>query len=287
MTIADDYLGLIDRIADSVVLPPIREIHIAPHQPGPGNSSLEKNGLDKSSKFGAMVLDDDTVGLTYVDLNDAMRDLQSRPERYDLVGYSPVEAARLYAGESGWQRCLGMAAINAISQHVLKRSHYALTESANTMGLLEIEAGDHVGMVGYFPPLVEQIRALQVPLTVIELDEKWLQQENGFEVTLDPGRLTQCNKILCTGTILVNQTLDAVLAHSKGATALYLIGPTVGCLPDPLFKRGVTAVGGRQVVDCDRLIELWRTRQPWRLASLRYTIAGVEYPGFETLLRKI
>jgi uncharacterized protein (DUF4213/DUF364 family) len=277
LTIADDYLGIIARIAESVVLPPIRKIHVAPHQEDPG----------KTSKFGAMVLDDDTVGLTYVDLNDARRDLQSRSERHELVGCSPIEAARLYAGEAGWQRSLGMAAINAISQHVLKRSRYALTESANTKGLLEIDPGDHVGMVGYFPPLVDQMRTMRVPLTVIELDKKWLQQDNGIEVTLDPTRLSRCNKIICTGTILVNQTLDAVLSHSKGAEAIYLVGPTVGCLPDPLFKRGVTAAGGRQVVDCNQFIKLWRTGQPWRGATRRYTIAAEEYPGFETLLRKI
>ena len=277
MTIADDYLGIIARIAESVALPAIRKFHVAPHQEGP----------EKISKFGAMTLDDDTVGLTYVDLNDAMRDLQSRPERHELVGCSPVEAARLYAGEAGWQRSLGMAAINAISQHVLKRSRYALTGTGNTLGLLEFEPGDHVGMVGYFPPLVDQMSAMGVPLTVIELDRKWLQRDNGIEVTLDPTRLSQCNKIICTGTILVNQTLDAVLSHSKGAEAIYLIGPTVGCLPDPLFKRGVTAAGGRQVVNCDQFIKLWRTGQPWRGATQRYTIVAEEYPGFETLVRKI
>jgi len=53
MTIADDYLGIIARIAESVVLPPIREIHVAPHREDP----------EKTSKFGAMVLDD-TVGPT-------------------------------------------------------------------------------------------------------------------------------------------------------------------------------------------------------------------------------
>ena len=272
--IAGDYLGIIARIAESVVLPPIREIHVAPDQKNP----------EQISKFGAMVLDDDTVGLTYIDLNDAMRDLQSRPERHELVGCSPIEAARLYAGEAGWQRSLGMAAVNAISQHVFKRSRYALTDSTKTMDLLEIRPGDHIGMVGYFPPLVDQVRTMGVPLTVIELDKKWLQQDKGIEVTLDPARLSQCTKIICTGTILVNQTLDAVLSHSKDAEAIYLIGPTVGCLPDPLFNRGVTAAGGRRVVDCDQFIKLWRTGQPWRGATQRYTIVADEYPGFQTLL---
>jgi uncharacterized protein (DUF4213/DUF364 family) len=277
MTIASDYLGIVARISKSVVLPSIRSIHVASDRAKP----------DKSSKFGAMVLDDHSVGLTYVDLDAALHDLQTRPERRELIGCSPLEAARLYAGAAGWQRSLGMAAVNAISQYVFRHSGYAFSESAKTVDLISVEPGDHVGMVGYFPPLVEQIRVLDATLTVIELDEKWLQQGNGFEVTLDPTRLSGCNKVLCTGTILVNQTIDAVLAHTRGAEALYLIGPTVACLPDPLFTRGVTAVGGRQVMDCMRFVELWRTQQPWRQATRRYTIVSQEYPGYETLLQRL
>lgn len=277
MTIACDYLSMMAKIAELVDLPRIREIHVAPYLEEPG----------KSSKFGAIVLDDDTVGITYVDLNDAQRDLQSRPELHELVGCSPLDAAQLYVGEAGWQRSLGMAAVNAISQHLLGRSRYALTESTRTMDSFVVEPGDHVGMVGYFPPLVEQIRGRDVPLTVIELDEKWLQQERNFQVTLDATLLSECNKILCTGTILVNQTLDAVLANSRNAQVLCLVGPTVGCLPDPLFARGVTAVGGRRVLDCTGFVNLWRLQQPWRQATQRYTIVANGYPGYEALLCRL
>ena len=240
-----------------------------------------------SGKFGAIVLDDDSVGLTYVDLDGARSALRSRPEPRRLIGRPPLDAVRWYAGDAGWQRSLGMAAINAISQHVLAGSGYALTGADRTLDGFAVSPGDHVGMVGYFPPLVEQIRALNVPLTVIELDEQWLQQERLFRVTLDVTALAACNKVLCTGTILVNQTLDVVLASARNAQMLYLIGPTLGCLPDPLFARGVTAVDGRQVLDRARFVELWRTRQPWRQTTRRYTIAKDGYPGYRELLRRL
>lgn len=274
MAIADDYLCIMDGIATSIILPPIREIHIAPYRDDP----------EKSSKFGAIVLDDNSVGLTYVDLDDAMRDLQSRSERRELIGCSPIEAVRLYAGKSAWQRSLGMAAINAISQHIFKRSRFALTGSDRTMDLLGVEPGDHIGMVGYFPPLVEQIRTVNAPLTVVELDERWLRRESGLHVTLDASRLSECNKILFTATVLVNQTLDELLPHAKTAEVLILVGPTAGCLPDPLFERGITAVGGRQVTDLSGFTQLWRTQQPWRQATQRYTLAAEHYPGYEALV---
>jgi len=138
--------------------------------------------------------------------------------------------------------------------------------------------------VGYFPPLVEQVRARDVPLTVIELDPHWIQRGDGSEVTLDPSRLRDCNKVLCTGTALINHTLDAVLSYCRNAEQICLIGPTAGCLPDPLFARGVTAIAGCQVTDCDCFIQLWSTQQRWRRATRRYTIHSAGYPGFENLL---
>ena len=54
MSIANDYLDLIQRIGGRLEIPPVRAIHIAPFEADP----------EKSSKFGAMILTDDTVGLT-------------------------------------------------------------------------------------------------------------------------------------------------------------------------------------------------------------------------------
>ena len=274
MTIADEFLQLMEKIGKTCKLPAVREIHIASGDGSP----------DKSSKFGALVLDDDTVGLTYVGLGDTLRALQNRPEIDDWVGHSPVEVAQLYGKKEDWQRCLGMAAINAISQFVFRNSDYQFTDAGGTMDLLNLKKSDRVGMVGFFPPLVEKIRGLGVPLTVIELDPKWLQQEYDFEVTLDSSRLQGCNKILMTGTILINQTIDDLLVHTAGAEEISIVGPTVGCLPDPLFRRGVTVIGGLEVLDNDRFLTLWRAQAHWRETTRRYTLDQDNYQGFESLL---
>jgi len=191
----------------------------------------------------------------------------------------------LYGDESDWQRSLGIAAINATSQYLLKQSGYVLPAMRETVPQLALQEEDHVGMVGYFPPLVEQIRAFGTSLTVLELDERWLQEADEFTVTLDPAHLNGCNKIVCTGTVLVNQTLDSVLTHCEDATRILIVGPTTGCLPDPLFKRGVTLLGGNRVVEPDRFLDLWSTQQKWRDATERYALySEADYPGVATLL---
>lgn len=243
------------------VLPPVRDIYVASGEDDTNNSN-----------FGFIVLEDDTVGLTYVAMDDAREGIMANIGTNQYRGASPLDVAHLYTGEFAWQRALGLAAINAISQFEFGQRGRPLPEIGHTIDLLNLAPGDHVGMVGYFPPLVDQIGALDIPLTVIELDDQWLRHDTNLEVTLDPTRLSQCNKVLCTGTTLVNHTLDAVLTHATGAERFCLIGPTASCLPEPLFERGVTMLCGCQVIDCERFIELWSNGQRWRDASRRYAL---------------
>ncbi len=268
MDIAGDYLELVETVSRHLALPEVASVHVAPYREDP----------QKSSKFGALVLRDGTVGLTYTGLDDALLALQD-PDLYQpLVGNSPLRAARLFAGAQAWQRSLGLAAINAISQYAFKRCRYLLPEAGDTIERLRLQAGDHVGMVGYFPPLVASIRARALPLTVIELDPQWWCREHDFEVTEDTTRLRRCSKVVCTGTVLVNHTADAVLQQCSSAQTVMLAGPTVGCLPDPLFARGVTLVGGCAVTETPAFLERWRSQTKWREATRRYTLDR-RFPG--------
>ena len=276
MTIASDYLQLMQTIGAKLQIPLVQEIHIAPFDPDPV----------KNSKFGALVLADGTVGLTYTGLDDDLLVLQDRGKYESLINESAVQVASLYTMESGWQKVLGMAAINAISQYLFKRSGYSMPTGGKTVTHLELDKGDHVGMVGYFPPLVEQMREMGLPLTVIELDEQWLQNDDQFEVTLDPEKLKGCSKIICTGTVLVNQTIDDLLPYFSNASQIFIVGPTVGCLPDPLFDRGITLLGGCTVLDSAQFLRLWATQEKWRDSTRRYVLSrNSTYPGCLQLLK--
>lgn len=276
MTIATDYLELMQTIGERLEIPSIIEIHIAPYDPDP----------IRNSKFGALVLTDGTVGLTYTGLGDDLSVLQDRSLYESMLNESPVQMAGLYIRQEGWCKVLGMAAINAISQYLFAQSHYSLPTGGKTVSHLALKQGDHVGMVGYFPPLVEQVRELDLPLTVIELDEQWLQHDDQFEVTMDSGKLNNCNKIICTGTVLVNQTIDDLLPHFGNAEQVFIVGPTVGCLPDPLFDRGITQLGGSTVLDHQRFLRLWEAQERWRDTTKRYVLSRDSYyPGYQQLLK--
>jgi uncharacterized protein (DUF4213/DUF364 family) len=78
---------------------------------------------------------------------------------------------------------------------------------------------------------------------------------------------------------MINHTIDNVLDHCQGAKAVHVLGPTTGCLPDPLFARGVTTVGGRRVTEPNRFLQHWQQQSNWNDSAERYQISRADYPG--------
>jgi uncharacterized protein (DUF4213/DUF364 family) len=141
-------------------------------------------------------------------------------------------------------------------------------------------------MVGLFPPLVPQVLASGARLTVVELRAELAGPRDGWEVTLDADALRRCNKILSTSTVLLNDTLDDMLARCAGATRVALIGPGAGCLPDALFARGVTLMGGSWVDDAAAFRQALLAGDRWGRFAPKFALRREDYPGFDALLAR-
>lgn len=274
MLIADELIEHAQRIAQSIELPVIEEIIL----PKPVCADIH------DAEFAAICLRDGSMGFFYTLLDDTMQRLQGEVDAEAWRGRSPLELARQYAGADPLSRSMGLGAISAISQHLFRRSGYGLDTQTNSMARMAFAPADHVGMVGYFPPLVERLRAQGTRLSVIEKKPDLVQAGEDFQVILDPAVLRDCNKVLCTAATLLNDSLDQILAHCGGAERVAVIGPTAGCLPDPLFARGVHAVGGSRVAEPALLKQRLRDQLEWSDAVEKYTIEREGYPGLERLL---
>ena len=62
--------------------------------------------------------------------------------------------------------------------------------------------------------------------------------------------------MIITGVTLVNHTLGPILQLARNARDIVVVGPTASVYPEPLFKRGVTVLGGVQVTDATKMIHL-------------------------------
>ena len=237
----------------------------------------------KEGEFCAVQLDCGSVGLAFTLLDGTLAALHGRGAD---SGRAAMELVRGYAAGDGAARALGLATINALTRRLYDRSGYLPDDSVDSFGSLALKSGDRLGMVGHFTPLIEQARALSVPVTVLELKAELVREEEGLIVTLDPARLAGCNKIVSTSTLLLNDTFERVREAWRGAQAVAIVGPSAGCPPDALFAAGVSAVGTAWIADAEAFLARVAAGEKWGDASRKVTLTPRRYPGLDALLEK-
>ena len=97
--------------------------------------------------------------------------------------------------------------------------------------------------------------------------------------------MRHCDKVIASGTLVLNDTLERMLALCERARWITLIGPSMGCLPEALFARGVTLLNGSWVTERGRAdIDALRRGEVRGGPALKVAITPPAYPGFEALL---
>ena len=276
--ISHELIQMVQTLDRCVALPKVKSLVIPPvREPAHG----------KYAKFGLLLLDDGSSGFFY-----RLLELESwiaLDKRGDIKKYqracenaAPAALAELLVADDQLSRGLGMAAINAVSQHVLKRINYQPPSVTRT----PVEPGRHIGMVGYFEPMILALRKNNVQVSVLELDESLYQQDDGLLVTGDIERLAGCDTVYCTASTLLNDSLPGILKTLSEAQ-FELIGPTCSCLPDPLFAHGVDKIGSAWVVDTESAVGNIQALQPWGDTVKKYEITPTDYPGFDYVLDQL
>jgi uncharacterized protein (DUF4213/DUF364 family) len=273
-SIATEFLTLVARMAECFEPPRVRGLVM------PDTSKVH----GRFSKFCALELDDDSIGLTCVLPGYTYQALAGFSPGTALVGLPSNEVAGWYGGTDEARRTLGFAAINALSQSLFRRAGYSPEPAPDSIGALAPGPSDHVGMIGLFPPLIRPILLSGARLTVLELNPGLVKENPRVRVTLDPGELSACNKVVSTGAVLLNDTLDTALSACRRADYVALVGPTASFVPDPLFARGVDGIGGTRVIDPAGLRAEMTSGERWGRYTQKYFIRRERYPGIGALL---
>ena len=276
MPISLDFIRIVEDISNEVDIPLIKEI-IVP-----------KTNIDsKKTNFSAVLLEDSTIGLAYINLTP---EIKKRFLNYDFSEFknsSAISLARYFNSNDLFEKSLGLGTINAISQYFLKKVKFAFDFASDSLGLLNPKVDDYIGMVGYFPPLVKLIEKIGSKLIIIEKKEELIQETQAWSITLEPSKLKACNKVLITGTTILNDTLDEILQYCSNAEEVSIIGPTASFLPDAIFERGVNLLGGSFVLNPDYLIRSIEENIKWGKSVEKYIIQKKNYSGYKDLLSKI
>jgi uncharacterized protein (DUF4213/DUF364 family) len=273
VSIASELISLTADVCQQHLLPPVSWLHLPPENPRDPHHK----------KFGVLMLADGSCGFFFTRLGDNLIQLRDKIDEKQILSTPVLDLAEGYDNDNLVKRSLGLGALNAIAQHVFSRSVGVLQNDVDPLGQLDLDTSHQVGMVGFFRPLVRMLKDQRVPVTVIEQDEGYLDYEGPVDVTLDVGALKRCDRVLITASTLLNDSLDSVLANCAADARVALIGPTVGCLPDPFFARGIDVVGGSRVANLCGLKKHMLSGENWGNSVIKYCIAKKQYAGAHRL----
>jgi len=251
---------MVNKLTAKFTPPPIASIFFPP---------FFKGGQPQDAQFMAISLKGGATGISFVLLPDEKMEEYTALKPSAFVAKNPREFALEFGNGDPIKEMISLASINAICQHVMRETDFVVDSATDSLGLMSVSAGDKIGMVGLFPGLIKTIDKAGAELVVIEKNEMLIQKFPDLPITLDATKLGTCNKILCTSTTILNNTLDEILACCSAGAFISIIGPTAGYFPDPLFARGIDVVGGRVVKSGEPFLQLLSERKRWGDATQR------------------
>ena len=184
------------------------------------------------------------------------------------AGYRPLAgrpAAELMAeavSGNGLGRAVGIATLNALTELCWQRRPHpemSLVPGADAFDATEFHDGDRVVLVGAFIPFLKDLKRRRQPFLVLEQNPGALKpEEMPFyrPADLAPEIVPGADVLLITGSTLLTDTLEDLLALARPEARVTVVGPTVGLLPDAFLARGADILGSVRVTQPDTFLDL-------------------------------
>ena len=217
--------------------------------------------------YTGVVLSSGHAGMSYTPVQEipeavcCPRSHAKMPAAGELLNKQITELMDYALDDNVLKAAVGMATINALSDVLLSDNacRYKPSAYGNALELVDITGNDTVAMVGAFTPFIKKISEITERLFVIEKNPRVIGKDDTFKIE-SADRLEeiipQANILIITGVTLINHTLGPILDLAEKATEIVVVGPTASVYPEPLFKRGVTVMGGVRITDAAKMIHL-------------------------------
>lgn len=166
------------------------------------------------------------------------------PYGEQMIGMDAWEVAQwALNGAEDLQRSLGVAALNAASPYYFDPAYQGEADFYD-----DVDENTVLGVIGYMPPVLN--RYGNVVKRYISFDRAVDMQGSveGAEQTVYPVErqaelLPLCDKVLITGTSMINHSTDGIVAMCTGADDVILSGFSVPFYPEAYRDSGITALG--------------------------------------------
>jgi uncharacterized protein len=179
-----------------------------------------------------------------------------------IRGRPAGELLRECLSTHGIRRAVGIATLNALAERCWEvRPHplYELRQGIDAFDANDFRPGDKTVVVGAFVPFLKELKRRRLSYLVLEQDPATLKaDEMPFFRPAETARavVPEADVLLITGTTLLNDTLEDLLAWARPRARVTLVGPTVGLFPDAFLRRGADILGSVRVTRPDAFLDL-------------------------------
>ena len=270
----DEYLELGSHLADALPTLTVTGIHLPPLPPA---------GV-RGDCFGVLFLSDGSAGPFYVGLGDSLAELHFRLESGNMLNAKPKALLHGFVSEDLAVQALALGVFNALSQSLMRRADYLPPRATRDEDPVP---GELIGMVGFFGRLARPWAEKGVRIRVLELAPERIEDLPGILPVTDASELAQCSRIICTSSVLVNRTLDDIIAAVGDPGRIDLVGPSGSGLPDVVLHRGIRSIGGVFLPDSKALHTALDAGGHWGGAGLKYRLDAGNYPGIQALVSRL
>lgn len=187
-------------------------------------------------------LDNGNVGLAWTARADS-GSCTHQPGAGTLAGRPAGELLEMLSGfHSPLSRTLGLATANALAAGLVHPG----TTTVDVLDLVDIQASDHLVMVGFFGPLIPRIRK-----TGCRFDIQELKSDKPGTISPDQGRacLAVCSVAIITATSVITGTIDGLLSSLRSPRAVVILGPSSFMRPEAFAGTQVTHIAGARIRD--------------------------------------
>jgi uncharacterized protein (DUF4213/DUF364 family) len=180
----------------------------------------------------------------------------------EIIGTRAVDLLDDLDSREPLRRAIAIAVLNALSAACWERgfpSNYEIRNRTDAQDLIPMTPDREVTVIGALAPVLKKLKKRGGTWWVVEQDPRTLRKEE-MDHYVPAGQadevIVRADILLITGVTLLNHTLEGILRKAGKRADIYIMGPTAGMLPGPLFARGVRVVGGVRVKRPDEVLDV-------------------------------
>jgi len=159
------------------------------------------------------------------------------------------------------KKIVGIATLNAMSQHILEIKNPFKKIKKNLIHHLKIETDTNIVVIGTNIPLIYKLNKITQKITLVsdKTVSKSLLNHISIKKRVDDLRDEEKTPdiLFFTDEILINDSLEELLLKfKKKARTIVLIGPSASMIPDILFDYGIDIVVGTKIINHESALRI-------------------------------